>query len=128
MPRKGDIFNKLVAKIEKLITDKHITIQSNALLTDKTAGNPREHDILLNYDDGHHQFKISIECKDWKKPVDQPVIEAFQTKLRNTGIQKGIIVSSNGFTKNAILTAKNADIECWSLKKLRLLIGAEYQV
>lgn len=116
MAKAGDKFHKLVEQIERVVAEnKNITIASHVSITDKVAQNPREHDIVLSYDDGHHKFKLAIECKDWNKKIDQPVVEGFITKLRNTGIEKGIIVSSLGFSKNAIKTAQNEGVECWSL-------------
>jgi hypothetical protein len=45
------------------------------------------------------------------------VVEQFRAKLIDTGIHRGIIVSSNGFTKSALEKASAHNIECYTLKE-----------
>tara|TARA_R110002124_G_scaffold69439_2_gene186733 strand:- start:225 stop:1082 length:858 start_codon:yes stop_codon:yes gene_type:complete len=118
MKKAGDEFHNFVATLEKMACEnKYIKIESHKYVLDKTSGAKREHDILLHYDDGHQSFKVALECKDLKRPVGQPIVEGFSTKLKDTGIHKGVIVSSSGFCKTALLKAKQHNIECWSLQE-----------
>jgi len=65
------------------------------------------------------KIKIAIECKEHKRKVGSSLIEAFHGKcLRIPDINKKVLVSSNGFTKGAIETAEDFDIELFTLEKL----------
>ncbi len=61
-----------------------------------------------------YQF-IAFECKDHKRPLDVPVVEAFNTKLRDVGAKKGAIVSNSPFTKAAENMASELGIDLLAL-------------
>ncbi|MEK7070806.1 MAG: restriction endonuclease [Patescibacteria group bacterium] len=44
---------------------------------------------------------IAFECKDYGRPLDVPIVEAFNTKLRDIGAVKGAIVSNSPYSKAA---------------------------
>jgi hypothetical protein len=66
---------------------------------------------------GARNIVTAIECRDRKARVDSPQIEAFAEKCRDTGIDKGVIVSSAGFTKPAIAKAAAKQIDCITLSE-----------
>lgn len=45
-----------------------------------------------------------------------PEIEAFAAKCRDTGIDRAVIVSSNGFTETALTKAKHENVRCHLLQ------------
>lgn len=51
--------------------------------------------------------KIIIDCKYYSRTVDVKHVEMFLGMLDDIGVDKGIIVTSKGFTKSAINRAKN---------------------
>lgn len=42
---------------------------------------------------------IAFECKDYGRPLDVPIVEAFNTKLQDIGAKKGAIVSNSPYTE-----------------------------
>jgi hypothetical protein len=51
--------------------------------------------------------------------VGVPDVEAFQSKCRDTHVDRGIIVSSSGFRRTALLKAINYNIRCFGLEETK---------
>lgn len=58
---------------------------------------------------------IAFECKDYKRPLDIPIIEGFNTKLKDINAKKGAIVSNSPFTEGAINMASEFKIDLLNL-------------
>ena len=58
---------------------------------------------------------MALECRDRSRKVGVPSVEAFYAKCQRTGIDRGIIVSSTGFTRTALKKAASYNIGCLSL-------------
>ena len=58
---------------------------------------------------------IIYECKYWKDPIDIKGIDEFYGKLKDVKAKRGAIVSKSGYTKNALISAKNRKIALYSL-------------
>lgn len=127
--KQGRSLELLVEKLERqLASDENVSIESPKKIRDIQTGNLREHDVVLTYNQAHHEFIIAIECKDRSRPVGVPDIEAFDNKCRYTNINQGIVVSSSGFAKTALEKADSMGIRCLELKEVEsasfLLLGA----
>jgi hypothetical protein len=119
MTRAGRSLEILVANLEEALREDNRTqIQSPAFLPDKTTGNRREHDVLLVVDQGHHNLRIAMECRDRSRPVGVNQVEAFATKCRETGIDSAVIVSSSGFYASARKKAEGLGVRCLELKEV----------
>ena len=75
----------------------------------------RQIDISIRQRVGQYSLLIAIECKDYKRPVDVPVIEAFVTKVRDIRAHKGAVISSRGFTTSALEVARHHGIDTFRL-------------
>lgn len=118
--RKGSAFHKTVELLEKsILKDGNAKIKSPESIVDIVTGRKREHDIVIYFEDKHHTIKISLECRDYK--VGSSQVEAFKTKCEHTKIDKGIFVSSDGFTKPALKKAIYLGIDCLTLKQVENL-------
>jgi hypothetical protein len=62
-------------------------------------------------------YRTAIECKFWKKKVDKDVVMKLSEVIEDTGIEKGVIVSKGGFTKDALAFAKHKNIGLVELKE-----------
>jgi hypothetical protein len=62
--------------------------------------------------DGKDTF-ILVECKDWKRDVGIGTIDAIDSKRRDLGADRTIVVA-NGFTDPALAKAHRTDITCMS--------------
>lgn len=58
---------------------------------------------------------IAFECKDHGRPIDVPLVEAFNTKLRDIGAKKGAIVSNSPYTEAAQNMASALGIDILNL-------------
>lgn len=82
-----------------------------------------KHDVQLQREDGRYQidvfvefellgsdFKVLIECKKHKDKVKRDVVQLLFDKIRATGAHKGMIFSTSGFQKGALLYARKHGI------------------
>jgi len=117
--KKGSSLEVLIETIERLLLDDDtVKITRNAKLPDKITGRLREHDVLLQVARGHHTFKIGIECRDRSRKAGVSQVEEFAFKCRETGVDQGVIVSSTGFSKTAMVKAAHHGIRCLTLDEV----------
>jgi len=110
---------RLIHAIESsLHSGANVIVESPKRLIDRDTGRLREHDIVLTFLQGHHQLLLALECRDRSRPVGVPEVEAFCAKCQRTGINSGIIVSSKGFTRSAIIKADTNNVGCLSLEEV----------
>ena len=102
-------------------SQKNISIDSPKYLTDQTTGTKREHDVFLTIKHAHHVTTISIECKDRKKLVGAPDVDEFSAKCLHTNVNKGVFVSTSGFSKPALVKANRLGIDCLTLDEVAKL-------
>jgi len=117
--KQGRSLELLVEKLERLLAnDARVLVESPKKIRDTQTHQLREHDVVLTYNQSHHELIVAIECKDRSRPVGVPDLEAFDTKCRHTNINQGIIVSSSGFTNTALQKASIMGIKCLELKEI----------
>jgi len=74
-------------------------------------------DVLASHSDGLHTYKTAVECKYWDKNINKDIIMKVAEIVEDAGINKGIIVSKNGFTPDAIAFAKYKNVGLVELRK-----------
>jgi hypothetical protein len=91
------------------------------------AFNTEEIDVAV-WNDGHTEGFfflpniILIECKNWSSKVSSAELNWFDSKLRNRGLDFGVLVAANGITGNATgLTAAHSIVAA-ALKERRRLV------
>lgn len=115
----GKKLERLVATLERTLAGTNATIESpSRRLLDRDTGRPREHDVLVTWDHGHHQIVTAIECRDRSRPVGVPDVEAFTDKCAATGVNTGVIVSATGFRATARVKAAARSITCMDLEEV----------
>jgi len=120
--KPGRAFEKLIAYLERhLAASDNVLVESPKRILDKTTGRLREHDMVLTVTSGHHKIIVAVECRDRSLPVGVLQIEGFAKKCSETLIDKGVIVSSRGFTSTAVLKSKALGISCLSLEEVETL-------
>ena len=75
------------------------------------SGRPYQIDVLVEGSNGLQTIKTAIECKCLTKKVGRDVVAAFATTLEDTSVEKGVIVTTIGFTKGAVALAKVRNID-----------------
>lgn len=120
--RKGKSLERLVRHLESALGNTGgAKIESPGFVRDKITGELREHDVLITLVSGHHTITIALECRDRKRKVGSPAVEAFHTKCEHT-VDKGLIVSSSGFTAPGIKKATALGIRCLSLQRATSMV------
>jgi hypothetical protein len=118
-PSNGRDLQRLIHAIESsLHAAAQVRVESPKRLVDKDTGRLREHDVVLTFLESPHELLVALECRDRSRPVGVPEVEAFWAKCQRTGINHGIIVSSRGFTKSAILKANTQNVGCLFLDEV----------
>jgi hypothetical protein len=111
MSKKWRDFEKLVSRIEKLLSPQGAIIASPDRIKDKVTGQEREVDVSIRYKVGSVNILITVECRDRKAIPDDTWIEQLATKKQKIGASHTIAVSSIRFTKSAIRSADLYGIE-----------------
>lgn len=122
MAKKGAALEQLVALIQETLKDRQdATTETNVKVVDET-GMSREIDVLVCTHVQELPFKIAFECKEYsKRAVDIQVVDAFIGKCKYLPqLHRKVIVSTTGFSDNAVKRAKEEDIILCSLEDLPL--------
>lgn len=89
---------------------------------EKIVSTPRgqvELDVYAIDPDSIDQISYVLECKHWKKHVNQSVIHSFMTIMNETGCNIGYIVSKNGFQSGAINYVNFTNIRLFTFDELQ---------
>lgn len=114
MPKRSNEFQTLIALIESALANASVQVTESKLVKNG-AGVEREIDIALEGAVNDYPILVAIECRDHKRKrtvewVDQ-VIGKYDGILAN----KVVLVSRNGFTKEATRRANEVGYETLSL-------------
>ena len=74
-------------------------------------------DVLTKQSNGLQTVRTAIECKFWKKRVARNVVSNLITLLEDTNIEKGVVVSREGFTSGAIALARQRNISLVEMRE-----------
>lgn len=74
-------------------------------------------DVLTKQSNGLQTIRTAIECKYWKNRVTRNVVSNLVTLLEDTNIEKGVVVSKEGFTSGAIALAKQRNINLVEMRE-----------
>lgn len=81
------------------------------------SGVDHQIDVLTRHSDGIHSYRTAIECKYWKEKVSKDAVTKLAEILEDSKIEKGVIVSSAGFTSDAVSFASYKNISLVQLCK-----------
>ena len=81
------------------------------------SGTYHQIDVLASHDDGIHKYRTAIECKYWNKKIPKGHVLELSGKITDANIEKGILVSKYGFTRDAITIAKSNNIGLVQLRR-----------
>jgi hypothetical protein len=119
---RGRAYEDLICYVFSQVPGVEITRrnQMNAFETE-------EIDVAV-WNDGHADglFFLSniilIECKNWSNAVGSAEVNWFDTKLRNRGLDFGVLVATNGITGNGSDLTNAHHIIATALKERRRLV------
>lgn len=109
----GVAFEKVVAAIQAQI-DPTATVTHNEVLTDR-LGHSRQFDVVVRGAFAGQPMLGVIECKDLKRKVGNPEIDAFVTKAQDVNANFKIVISRQGFSKPALAKCAHYGVQALSL-------------
>jgi hypothetical protein len=83
------------------------------------SGNFHQIDVLTTQSNGVHQVRTAIECKYLKKKINKDTVMKVLGVINDARIDKGIIVSKSGFTKDASDFAHEYNIGLVELREIQ---------
>ncbi|MDR6845627.1 restriction endonuclease [Flavobacterium granuli] len=86
------------------------------------SGVSHQIDVLTELSDGIHTYKTAIECKYWQEKITKDIVMKVSEIIEDAGINKGVIVSKNGFTQDGISFAKYKNIGLVELRETEELL------
>ena len=119
--KAGEALEQLVGIIQEHLKDNpDVQITRNAKLENR-SGNTREIDVLVQGKFQGEDMCIAFECKDYSRKITEQIIDAFTTKIHELPqINKGIIVTTNGYTRGAQKEAKSHNIGLYLIDNIPL--------
>ena len=107
-------FETLAYEIQKeLAGNAQVTLDDSIMGMDSKAS--RQIDISIREQIGQYAILVIIDCKDLQDPVDVKGMEEFSGMVLDVRANKGAMISSNGFTDDAISVAKTHGIDTFRL-------------
>ncbi len=86
-------------------------VTESAELTDLVTGEPREVDVCIETQVAGHEIIVSIECRGQARKQAVGWIEEMHAKHSRLPTDHLVLVSSSGFTPNALTVARSYNIE-----------------
>jgi hypothetical protein len=83
------------------------------------SGNFHQIDILTTQSNGVHQVRTAIECKYLNKKITKDTVMKVLSIINDARIDKGVIVSKSGFTKDASDFANEYNIGLVELREIQ---------
>ena len=83
------------------------------------SGASHQIDVLVRQSNGLQTIRTAIECKYWGVKVGKGPVEKLVTILNDANIEKGAIVSKEGFTSGAVAMAKQHNISLVEMREPR---------
>lgn len=107
-------FEKLATKIQQDLSPDAEVIHDVKLMG-QDSQTQRQIDIVVKRSVGQFPLLVVMQCKDTRAKLDINVIGEFADVIRDVRANKGALVSSAGFTKSAITSAKQKGIDLFRL-------------
>jgi hypothetical protein len=124
MPKRTNDFQRLIYIIKQFLADDAEVAESK-LLRDVVTGTEREVDVCIEKPFGGHLVTISIECRDRGRPADVTWVEEMKAKHERLPTNVLALVSSSGFSPEALEVAKLYKIETISLEKVSTSVASQ---
>jgi Restriction endonuclease len=113
---KWRLYEKVVADMQERYSD--CTVIRDHKVTGVRSGTTRQIDVWVTGEVAGREIKLAIECKFYKAKVDIKTVDSFIGFLEDVGADKGVLITTTGFTSGAEKRAKAAriDLEVMSLE------------
>ncbi|HEY1204248.1 MAG: restriction endonuclease [Bryobacteraceae bacterium] len=106
---KWRLYEKVVADTQDKYPD--CTVVRDHRVTGVRSGVTRQVDVWVTGELAGHEIRLAIECKLYKAKVDIKTVDAFIGFLEDVGADKGVLITTTGFTSGAQKRATAAGID-----------------
>ena len=100
MPKRTNLFQEVVEIIHRHMAED-ATVESSAMLTSRSTGEPREVDVVIRGTQAGYPMLISVEAIGRSRKADRTWVDQMVGKHADLPTNKLVLVSENGFTKDA---------------------------
>ena len=104
-------FEKIIHQLHSQLAPPDATVK----LDDKVVGHEskveRQLDVTIRASIAQYKIFIVIECKDEGRPIDVGTMGEFGSLLRDVKANKGVMISSSGYTPAAIEMARSQGVD-----------------
>ena len=114
--------NDLEAQIERFFASNDYETTRNVSLVGRSGGR-HEIDVLAKKSDGITDFSVMVECKAWNHPIEKDIVSKVAYVVTDLGLNKGIIVSLEGWRIGAEQAGKELGIDLWDAFELEKRLG-----
>lgn len=106
----------------------NLSINRDVKVLGRISNTPRQIDVLIEAQALDSPIRIIVDAKKRKSPIDVNDIESFIAMMNDISAHRGILISTSGYTKAAILRANNEvnqdlELDIFSLEDLKHLQG-----
>lgn len=108
-------FEEYVALVvQNLKITENARVSRNRKFEGKRQSGRYEVDIAVEFNLEHMlDLLLIVECKNWKRPVDRPVVQKLAQTMDAISAHKAAIVSPVGFTREAVEVSRDLRIALW---------------
>lgn len=96
----------------------HLEVDTNVKLAGR-SGTTRQIDVLLTHHSLDGPRLLIIECKHYRRRIEQRHVDALRTVVDDVGAARGIIFTAAGAQRGAIRVARHYGIEIFAIRDLR---------
>lgn len=112
----------LEQQVANLLRSQGYSVQTNLVLTGR-SGAPHELDVVGEKRDQLTTFRLAVECKAWRQPIEKDVVAKFSYVLGDVGIREGVIACLGGYRSGAATAAREMGVTLWGPDELRTHLG-----
>jgi hypothetical protein len=116
--KAGTRYERLAALVFKILEDRNVVIHDLKLIGDSSVAHQIDVSIAI---DGK-QRRVIIECKDFDlsgQKVGLDILRGFRSVIEDTKAEEGIVLTCNGYTKDAQKCAKAKNIKLAVLREIQ---------
>src|ERR1035438_2870645 len=104
-------FERVVHDIHSQFAPEGATVTMDDKIVGSESGVERQIDVSIRVNIAGYDILIVIECKDQGRPIDLTEMGSFTSLVKDVNANKGVMISSSGYTEAALNMAKARSIE-----------------
>ena len=104
-------FEKLIHQIHTQLAPEGAVVRLDDKIIGCESNVERQLDVTIRVSVAQYKILIVVECKDESRPIDVGAMGEFASLLRDVKANKGVMISSSGYTPAAVDMARAQGID-----------------